>query len=195
MAITLAARREQNAAVAAGRFCIQCGNRIPRGKESPSRYLRKLFCSTECWAAKARHESTQGIVKPPCPVCETPIVRGPRERADSFRKRKYCSEQCAAIGHRKYPDTQAPICEHCHQPIPRPLYDALCRWLERRFCSTKCAALSQENKINRLCLYCEQPFQTVQSQIKARGGLYCSKPCAVLGRTHGVSNPCLTCGK
>lgn len=83
------------------RNCTICGQLIPRGRMTPSRYNSKLTCGSACRSeimrrvVSSRFEPDDLSKRHPCAICGQDV---PRRATDSYRskylKRRTCSQRC-----------------------------------------------------------------------------------------------------
>lgn len=74
------------------RYCQVCGKLIPKKSESWSRYLKKKFCSYECYVKSLKKPRKIGK----CIVCGREF-----EYREGQQTGKFCSQECFNIYQKK----------------------------------------------------------------------------------------------
>jgi endogenous inhibitor of DNA gyrase (YacG/DUF329 family) len=128
-----------------------------------------------------------------CLICNEPIKFNKRKGVNSYKERKYCSQECAHIGIPRPVPIPRPEklkdCEICGKVIKKEPNRNWNEYTKKRFCSRKCSAKSQSQKVIVYCSTCGKKLKRPPSHI--RGKPYCSQKC----RRNRKEFTCEVCGK
>lgn len=160
-------------------WCANCGSRLPpseqdrvycsegcrvsayqkRAKISGERMSRAEYLAT-CAAHSERRRLDREI---DCPNCGEPFI------TDPWRRKKYCSDECADAGRKATMRLQPEKpCASCGTAFPpRGSRDS-------RYCSRACAQVGRRVREERSCLTCRSVFTARPSEHKR----FCSPRCA-----------------
>lgn len=146
--------------------CSNCGKPI---YAAPNRLARgdRPTCSVTCkWELFRRSKPTRV-----CEVCGKPLER----------QKRFCSQECSAIGRTFRVKEQEVVCENCGKVFVRDparyKKDA-----KHVFCSHQCSGQFRSKRVNGTCTLCGEPVERTQAQVrKSRHGLmFCCKAHALI---------------
>ena len=91
--------------------CPACDGPVPRRDgETTSKWLTRTCCSEKCrgrWSSRERISEAQSKTvqleaeHPPCPICNAPVKRRPKEHSEKFIERATCGKlECIAAWHK-----------------------------------------------------------------------------------------------
>lgn len=175
--------------------CLCCGQTfVPTCHKT-----RQKYCSREC-CIKYNNAKRYGTVPADtCPECGSPV----EQTGERGRYRRFCSDQCRTVFHKKQQQERRHSMEKPKQVCPNCGIEFQPGWSSgtRRFCSDECRkewwkeyhkANPKELPAERICICCGNKFHSDSWH----GGEYCSRECYL--RTMAQAREtviCAWCGK